>query len=161
MELGLCSEQKPWVNYAITRTRTPACKWWWLFPCLQGFHTECTTIHSLPALFFFFLEVEISSWTLIPLFRPGLVHSGSVSWDNCGQTFPEKLRVSSSPDRFPHYAQHAMNRANHQCAINRTIITPACSKLDKIPAWNKQNLDGSIQKLGHDSRMQRPNPGVQ
>ena len=29
--------------------------------------------------FFFFFEVEISSRTLIPLFRPGSVHSGSAS----------------------------------------------------------------------------------
>ena len=36
---------------------------------------ECSTSHSPPALFFFY--VEISSRTLIPLFRPGSVHSGS------------------------------------------------------------------------------------
>ena len=45
-----------------------------------------------------FSEVEITSRTLIPLFRPGSVHSGSVSWDNCD------LHVSLCPDRFPHYA---------------------------------------------------------
>ena len=38
---------------------------------------ECSTIHSPPALFFFLKE--ISSRTLFPLFRPGLVHSGSGS----------------------------------------------------------------------------------
>ena len=37
---------------------------------------ECSTIHSLPGLFF---KVEISSRKLIPLFRSGSVHSGSVS----------------------------------------------------------------------------------
>ena len=36
---------------------------------------ECSTIHSPHALFF---EVEISSSTLIPPFKPGSVHSGSV-----------------------------------------------------------------------------------
>ena len=43
---------------------------------------ECSTIHSSPALFFFFFfffEVEISLRTLIPLFTPGSVHSGSAS----------------------------------------------------------------------------------
>ena len=40
---------------------------------------ECSTIHSPPALFFFFFRVEISSRTLIPLFSPGSVHRGSVS----------------------------------------------------------------------------------
>ena len=40
--------------------------------------------------FFFFLggAVEISSCTLIPLFRPGSVHSGSASRDDCGRMFP-------------------------------------------------------------------------
>ena len=41
---------------------------------------ECSTIHSPPALFFFFFfKVEISSRTLISLFRPGSVHGGSES----------------------------------------------------------------------------------
>ena len=37
---------------------------------------ECSTIQSLPALFF---KVEISLRTPIPLFTPGLVHGGSAS----------------------------------------------------------------------------------
>ena len=37
------------------------------------------------------------------IFRPGSVHSGSTSWDNCVRVFPDKLRVSSYPNRFPHY----------------------------------------------------------
>ena len=63
---------------------------------------ECSTIHSPPRLFFF--KVEISSRTLILLFWPGSVHSGSASIDNCGRVFPEELRVNSFPDRFPHCA---------------------------------------------------------
>ena len=38
---------------------------------------ECSTFHSPPALFFF--NVEISLRTLIPIFRPGSVHSGSAN----------------------------------------------------------------------------------
>ena len=53
---------------------------------------------SPPALFCCCLlvcfEVKISSRTLIPLFRLGSVHSGSASWDNCGQEFPDELHVS-------------------------------------------------------------------
>ena len=63
--------------------------------------------HSFPAcafFFFFFFKVEISLRTLIPLFRPGSVHRGSASLDNCGRMFPDKLHASSFPDRFPHYA---------------------------------------------------------
>ena len=75
-----------------------------LFAC-EDFVGECSTIHSPPALFFFFFfKVEISSCTLIPLFRPGSVHSGLVSLDDCDRVFPDKLRVSSFPDRFARYA---------------------------------------------------------
>ena len=54
---------------------------------------DCSTIHSSPALFFF--KVEISSRTAIPPFRPGSVHSGSASWDDCARVFSYELRVSS------------------------------------------------------------------
>ena len=69
---------------------------------------ECSTIHSLPALFsflfFFFFLMEISSRTLILIFMPGSVYSGWASWDDCSRIFNDKLRVSSFPDRFQHYA---------------------------------------------------------
>ena len=43
---------------------------------------------------------------LIPLFMPGSVHNGPSNGDDCGQMFPDKLRVPwQIPDRFPHYAQ--------------------------------------------------------
>ena len=47
------------------------------FSTLARICGECSTIHSPPALFFFSFKVEISSRTLILLFRPGSVHSGS------------------------------------------------------------------------------------
>ena len=60
---------------------------------------------SLPALFFSFksfffffsfcLKVEISLSTLIPLFWPVSVHSGWMSWDDCGQVLPGKLLVTN------------------------------------------------------------------
>ena len=60
---------------------------------------------SFPAcVFFFFFKVEISSRTLIPLFWPESVQSGSTNWDDCDWVFPDSLCVSSFPDRFPHYA---------------------------------------------------------
>ena len=46
-------------------------------------------------------EAVTSSRSLFPLFMPGSVHSGSVSRDDCGQVFPNKLCVSLFPDRFP------------------------------------------------------------
>ena len=46
------------------------------------------------AFYFFFFKVEISLHPPIPLFRPGSVHSGSASWDDCGQVFPDELRVN-------------------------------------------------------------------
>ena len=64
--------------------------------------------HSFPRLHCLFVclyfEVEISSRTQIPLFKPGSVHSGSASRDDCDWELPDGLRVSSFPDRFPHYA---------------------------------------------------------
>ena len=75
-----------------------------------GFFLACEDFgrmfdHSFPACAFFFgVEVEISSRTLIPLFTSGSVHSGSASWDDHGRMFQDKLRVSSFPDRFPHHA---------------------------------------------------------
>ena len=61
-----------------------------------------STILSPPAIFFF--KVRISSRTQFPLFRPVSVHSGSASLDDCCEMFPDELRVSSFPDKFPHYA---------------------------------------------------------
>ena len=79
--------------------------------CGGGSFLACQTFgrmsdHSFPACaFFFFLSsVEISSHTLIPLFRPGLVHNGSASRDDSGWVFPDTLCVSLFPDRLPHYA---------------------------------------------------------
>ena len=60
--------------------------------------------NSIPACAFFFFKVEISSSTLIALFRLGSVHSGSASKEDCDRVFPDELRVSSFPDTFPHYA---------------------------------------------------------
>ena len=57
------------------------------------------TIHSLPALFWvvFLLTVEISSCTPMPLFRLGLIHSGSASWDDYVWVIPDKFRVNLFP----------------------------------------------------------------
>ena len=75
-----------------------------LFSSLARILWECLTIHYSSVIFFFFFEVEISSSTLIPLFMPRSVHSGSASWDDCGQMLLDKLCVNFFLDRFPHYA---------------------------------------------------------
>ena len=52
--------------------------WWWLFPRVRGFWENVRQF--IPGLrFFFFSKVEISSCTLISLFRSGSVRSGSES----------------------------------------------------------------------------------
>ena len=56
-----------------------------LFPRLRGFRKNVRQL--IPSLRFF-SKVEISSRTLISLLRPGSVHSGSASWDDCGRVFP-------------------------------------------------------------------------
>ena len=82
------------------------------FSSLARILGECSTTCFKPASFFFFFEVEISSLTLIPLYRPGSVHSGSASSDDCGRVFPDKLRVSSVPDTLLHYALTATESAH-------------------------------------------------
>ena len=82
---------------------------------------ECSSIHSPPALsfflfFVFFFLVDISSRALIPLFMPESVHSGSASWDDRSQMFPDTLCVSSFPDRFPYYAWTAAYLAHSDFA---------------------------------------------
>ena len=54
---------------------------------------------------FFFFEVEISSRTLVPLYA-----RVSPQWLS-ERMFPDRLRVSSFPDRFPHYAWTAAQSA--------------------------------------------------
>ena len=91
------------------------------FSSLARILEECSTIHSPAALFFsFFFLVEISSTTLIPLFRPESVNSGSASWDDCGPVFPGELRVSSFPDRFPHYAWTSLGHGCMRVYLRRT-----------------------------------------
>ena len=99
--------------------------WWWLFPRLRGFGEnvrQFTPRLSFFFFFFFFFEVEISSRTLIPLFLPESVHSGSTSWDDCGRMFPDKLRVSSFPERFLHFAWTAALSA-HSDFVGARVYT--------------------------------------
>ena len=51
-------------------------RWWWIFPRVGGFWEN---VRQFISRLHFFLKVEISSRTTIPLFRPGSVHSGSAS----------------------------------------------------------------------------------
>ena len=78
------------------------------FPaCAFFFFSSSFFVLVLFCFFVFFVVVflvEIIFRTLIRLFTPGLVHSGSASWDDCKRVFPDELRVSSFPDRFRHYA---------------------------------------------------------
>ena len=52
---------------------------WWLFSLSARILGECSTIHSQPVLYIFCYKLETRSCTLIPLFRPGSVNSGSVT----------------------------------------------------------------------------------
>ena len=55
---------------------------------------EDLTIHSPPALFFFFNGDQLEH-TDFTFFRPESAHSGFASWDDCGRVFPKELCVSS------------------------------------------------------------------
>ena len=64
------------------------------FPRAEGFGGRFLTTQTLHVLF---LCVEISSHTSILLLKPGSVHSGLVSWDDCGWAFPDELHLNSFP----------------------------------------------------------------
>ena len=85
--------------------------------CGGGFFLACEDFWKMfnnlfPACTFLFFKVEISSHKLIPFFKPGSVHSGSASCDNCDWVFPDELHVSSFPDRAPHSAWTAAYSAH-------------------------------------------------
>ena len=94
----------------------------WLFPHLPGFGDNVQPLISHLCFFPppFFFEAEISWHTLISLFMPGPVYIGSASWDDCSKMFPDKLHVSSFPDRFPHYAWTAALPAH--CGWTKLIL---------------------------------------
>ena len=69
---------------------------------------------------FVWFLVEIWSHTLIPLYRPGSVHIGLASWDDCGWMILDKLHVSLFPDRFPHYACTVAQSAHSNFIGSRT-----------------------------------------
>ena len=68
--------------------------WWLFFLTCEDFWGN---VHWVIPYLCFLLELEISLHALIPLFRLGSVHSGSVSWDRCWPMFPEELCVSLFP----------------------------------------------------------------
>ena len=100
-------------------------RWWrWLFPRLRGFGENVDSF--IPCLhFFFFFKVEISLHTPNPLFRPGSVCSGSASRNNCGRMFPDKLCVSSFPDRSQCYAWSAA-QSTHSHFIGSRVYVCLC-----------------------------------
>ena len=66
--------------------------------------------------------MEISSRTQIPFFMPGSVHSGSMSWDDCGQMFLDKLHISLFLDRCPNYAWTATKSAHSDFVGPRVYV---------------------------------------
>ena len=94
--------------------------WWWLFTACKYFGRMFD--HSFPACAFFFESGDYLMHTT-SILMPGSLHSGSASWDNCGWVFPDKLRVSSFPDRFQHCAWTAA-RSAHPFPIS-TQMTPS------------------------------------
>ena len=115
----------------------------------HSFHA-CAS-YFLPSFLFFFLSfshpfflsfflsfplgVEISLRTLIPRFMPGSVHSGSASRDDCGRMFPDKLRVSSLPDMFLHYAWTGEKRERER-ERKKKKETRTTAKIAKEPIFS-------------------------
>ena len=94
------------------------------FACLLGLLGKFDDSFPAFSFVYFFFKVEISSRTQIPLFffRPGSVYSGLASWNDFGRVFLDELRVSSFPDRFPHYAWTA-------CQPTPTSLSQGCMRV--------------------------------
>ena len=109
---------------------------------------------------FFFFEVEISSHTLIPLFRPGLLHSGSASWDDCDWVFPDDLHVSLFPDRFQHYAWTVALSAHSD--LVRSKVYACLGVTCHLHFWQNDqgilNQTGSISKWSCCQKSNTPSP---
>ena len=70
----------PWYNWSFVSELVGLGVVGVAFSLLARIFGESLTIHFPLALFiYFFIKVEISLHTLLSLFMPGLVHSGSVS----------------------------------------------------------------------------------
>ena len=65
----------------LQKHHKPVLIWWCFFPRMQGFWENVQQFISTLCFF-------------SPLLRPGSVHSGSVSWDDCDWVFPDELHVS-------------------------------------------------------------------
>ena len=58
--------------------------------------------NSFPACALIVVVAVVVVVVVVPLFKPGSDHSGSRA--ECDRVFPDKLRMSSFPDRFSHCA---------------------------------------------------------
>ena len=90
---------------------------------------ECATIHSPPALFFFFFLSRNLLTRLISLFRPRSVDSGTASWYDCCQVFPDKLHASSFLDMFPRCAWTVAWSAHSNFIACKVVVIVADSGL--------------------------------
>ena len=95
--------------------------WWWIFPSLWGFWDNVWPF--IPCLHFVLVvvlfKVEISLRTLIPLFSPVSVHSGSANWVDCGQVFP---------DEWAHFqiGSHTMSGQQHSQPTPTSLVKDVC-----------------------------------
>ena len=111
--------------------------WWWFFSRLRGIGENVQPFIPHLHLFFFFFKVEISSRTLIALFMPGSVHSGSTSWDDCDRMFPDKyylliflflffflnyLHQLERKQIFPFIVQSFVTAQSHRKKNNQSLL---------------------------------------
>ena len=94
-------------------------------------------VKSIPAWPFFPLlfKVEISLCTPVPLFRPRSVHSGSASWDNKGQVFPDKLTISSFPWYVPALCMDNTVSPLWLCCIKSVCIFRCNLQIVRLAEW--------------------------
>ena len=139
--------------------------------------------HSIPRLrfsfflsfifidLFYFFEAEISSRTLIPLFTPRSVHSGSASWDDCGWVFPDECGgsrdsllvehrtrdrkvVSSNPGRSGR--RIFFLRVNFVCLLLFAVLS-----IPVLPQWHVKDPGHPAKRAGDRLHLKTRTPLTQ
>ena len=75
----------------------------------------------------FFLKWGLARTHLFHSFSSGSVHSDSANRDDCVLVSPDELRVSSFPDRFPHYAWTAAQPAQSDIRWVKGVCVFRCN----------------------------------
>ena len=134
----------------------------------DGSFAACTFIHLSISFFLYlslFFEMGISSRALFPLFRPGSIHSGSTTWDDCDRhcPIPDKKQNKTKQNKPPTQTKQTLCGNTAKCPI--LLLNPLTSFLTATEAllnfvWqglqSTMLYDGSNLQCLFDRRLSGP-----